>query len=148
MATISQVYSNEIRSFRIVDSGRTLAIAGYRAVRDPVNFRRRDGNLVNFVGVDGRAELAFLGGGPSARSGKTAPGSRTRGHPVDRARLREDGQHHVEQALRLRASASVLGAGEDEATAGDLVVGLAGLAGHGVEQVAVGHGAISWESDK
>lgn len=61
-ASISQVYSNEIRSFRIVDNGRSLAIAGYQALRDPVNFRRRDGNLVGFIGRSGRAELAFLGG--------------------------------------------------------------------------------------
>ena len=61
-ASISQVYSNEIRSFRIVDNGRSLAIATYRAVRDPVNFRRRDGNLVSFIGPSGQTQLAYLGG--------------------------------------------------------------------------------------
>jgi hypothetical protein len=61
-ASISQVYTSEIRSFRIVDDGRSLAIANYRAVRDPVNFRRRDGNLVSFIGPGGKAQLAFLGG--------------------------------------------------------------------------------------
>ncbi|MFM7290237.1 MAG: hypothetical protein ACKO6B_03275 [Planctomycetia bacterium] len=61
-ASISQVYSSEIRSFRIIDNGRRLAIANYRAVRDPVNFRRRDGNLVSFIGSDGQSQLAFLGG--------------------------------------------------------------------------------------
>jgi len=61
-ASISQVYSSEIRSFRIIDNGHRLAIASYRAVRDPVNFRRRDGNLVSFIGSDGQSELAFLGG--------------------------------------------------------------------------------------
>ncbi|MFM9011026.1 MAG: hypothetical protein ACKON8_09190 [Planctomycetota bacterium] len=61
-ASISQVYSSEIRSFRIVDNGRSLAIASYQALRDPVNFRRRDGNLVNFIGRSGQAELAYLGG--------------------------------------------------------------------------------------
>lgn len=61
-ASISQVYTNEIRSFRVVDDGRSLAIANYRAVRDPVNFRRRDGNLVRFIGREGNAQLAFLGG--------------------------------------------------------------------------------------
>jgi hypothetical protein len=61
-ASISQVYSSEVRSFRIVDNGHSLAIANYRAVRDPVNFRRRDGNLVSFIGRDGEAELAYLGG--------------------------------------------------------------------------------------
>ena len=61
-ATISQVYTDEIRSFRIIDTGRKLAIAGYKAQRDPVNFRRRDGNLVSFTGSGGQAELAYLGG--------------------------------------------------------------------------------------
>jgi len=60
-ASISQVYSSEIRSFRIVDNGRSLAIAGYQALRDPVNFRRRDGNLVQFVDR-GLPALAYLGG--------------------------------------------------------------------------------------
>lgn len=61
-ASISQVYTSEIRSFRIVDDGRSLAIVGYQALRDPVNFRRRDGNLVKVIGRSGRAELTFLGG--------------------------------------------------------------------------------------
>ena len=61
-ANISQVYSDEIRSFRIIDNGCRLAIAGYQALRDPVNFRRRDGNLVNFVGSWGQPQLAYLGG--------------------------------------------------------------------------------------
>jgi hypothetical protein len=61
-ASISQVYSSEIRSFRLVDNGRTLAMANYRALRDPVNFRRRDGNLVSFNGPCGKPQLAYLGG--------------------------------------------------------------------------------------
>lgn len=75
-ASISQVYSNEIRSFRILDNGRSLAIVGYQALRDPVNFRRRDGNLVNFISRAGRAELAYLGGvftPGSAGAGYRAP---------------------------------------------------------------------------
>ena len=61
-ASIAQVYTDEIRSFRIIDTGRRLAIFDYRAQRDPVDFRRRDGNLVNFIGSDGRPQLAYLGG--------------------------------------------------------------------------------------
>jgi hypothetical protein len=61
-ASISQVYTSEVRSFRLVDNGRSLAIANYRAVRDPVNFRRRDGNLVSFIGPCGKPQLAYLGG--------------------------------------------------------------------------------------
>jgi hypothetical protein len=37
-------------------------------------------------------------------------------------------------------------AGEEATSTGDLVGILAGLAGNGVEQVQVTHGAISWES--
>jgi hypothetical protein len=44
-ASLSQVYSDEIRSFRIIDHGQALGITAYQAQRDPVNFRRRDGNL-------------------------------------------------------------------------------------------------------
>jgi len=61
-ATIAQVYTDEIRSFRIIDTGRRLAIADYQAQRDPVNFRRRDGNLVAGIGPFGQAQLRFLGG--------------------------------------------------------------------------------------
>lgn len=61
-ASISQVYSDEIRSFRIIDTGRKLAIGGYQALRDPVNYRRRDGNLVNFIGSAGQPQLAYEGG--------------------------------------------------------------------------------------
>jgi len=61
-ATIAQVYTDEIRSFTIVDNGRRLAIADYQAQRDPVNFRRRDGNLVPLIGPGGRPRLTYLGG--------------------------------------------------------------------------------------
>lgn len=61
-ASISQVYTDEIRSFRLSDNGRSLAISDYRALRDPVNYRRRDGNLVSYIGRSGEPQLAFLGG--------------------------------------------------------------------------------------
>ncbi len=43
--SFTQIYSDEIKSFRIVTTGKTLAIRGYQALRDPTNFRRRDGNM-------------------------------------------------------------------------------------------------------
>jgi hypothetical protein len=61
-ASIAQVYTDEIRSFRIFDTGRRLAIVDYRAQHDSVNFRRRDGNLVAGIGPGGQAQLRFLGG--------------------------------------------------------------------------------------
>ena len=61
-AGIAQVYTDEIRSFYITDTGSRLGIAGYQAQHDSVNFRRRDGNLVSFIDNRGRPQLAFLGG--------------------------------------------------------------------------------------
>ena len=57
-----QIYSNEVRGFRIIDSGKSLAIADYQAQRDPVNFRRRDGNLGAVIFPDGRQGLTAYGG--------------------------------------------------------------------------------------
>jgi hypothetical protein len=57
--------------------------------------------------------------------------------PVDRSHLREVDQQHVEQALRLRAG--ILGAGQREAAAPNLVGIFAGDMGHGVDQFKVGH---------
>ena len=61
-ATIAQVYTDEIKSWRIFDTGRSLMIFDYQAQHDSVNFRRRDGNLVPLIGPGGRQQLAFLGG--------------------------------------------------------------------------------------
>ncbi len=61
-AGISQVYSDEVRSFRIRDNGRSLSIGGYQALRDPVNYRRRDGNMVSFIGSGGQNQKVYLGG--------------------------------------------------------------------------------------
>ena len=61
-ASIAQVYTDEIRSFYITDTGSRLGIAGYQAQHDSVNFRRRDGNLVSFIDNRGRPQLAYLGG--------------------------------------------------------------------------------------
>ncbi len=59
----SQVYTNQIRSFTIVDKGNTLAIKNYQAQFDPVNYRRRDGNLsVQTVLPNGKLGINGLGG--------------------------------------------------------------------------------------
>ena len=62
VAGFSQVYTDEVRSFRIIDKGRSLSIASYQAQRDPVNFRRRDGNLGAVVFPNGRPGLTAYGG--------------------------------------------------------------------------------------
>ena len=61
-ATATQIYTDEVRSFRIVDDGTTLAIADYVAQRDPVNFRRRDYPLAPVIYPDGRPGLTVYGG--------------------------------------------------------------------------------------
>jgi hypothetical protein len=59
----SQVYTDEIQSFQIIDNGQGgLSIANYQVQRDPVNFRRRDGNLVPVVFPNGKPGLEYLGG--------------------------------------------------------------------------------------
>ena len=58
----TQIYSDEIQSFKIVHNGTTLAIKNYAALRDPTNFRRRDGNMGGVVEADGQEGLAYYGG--------------------------------------------------------------------------------------
>ena len=60
--SFTQIYSDEIRSFRIVTSGKTLAIKGYQALRDTTNFRRRDGNMSAVVTRSGQLGLTYYGG--------------------------------------------------------------------------------------
>ena len=57
-----QIYTDEIRSFRIVPRGNSLAIVGYQVQRDPVNFRRRDYNLGPIVRPGGQQGLMAFGG--------------------------------------------------------------------------------------
>ena len=61
-ADYSQIYTDEVRSFRIVDKGNALAVAGYKAQRDPMNFRRRDYNLGPTILPNGRQGLTAFGG--------------------------------------------------------------------------------------
>ncbi len=59
----TQIYTNTIGSFQIVDQpGVPLGIAAYSAQVDPVNFRRRDGNLHAFVTPSGQPGLEYDGG--------------------------------------------------------------------------------------
>ena len=58
--SFTQIYSDEIRSFRIVNTGNTLAIKGYQALRDTTNFRRRDGNMSDVITRSGQLGLNVL----------------------------------------------------------------------------------------
>lgn len=48
-----QIYSNEIRKFKILDDGINLSIYDYSAVHDTVNLHRRDYNMVPQIFPDG-----------------------------------------------------------------------------------------------
>lgn len=61
--SFTQIYTNTIGSFQIVDQpGVPLGIANYSAQVDPVNFRRRDGNLHAIVTPSGQPGLEYDGG--------------------------------------------------------------------------------------
>jgi hypothetical protein len=54
--TFTQIYSNEIRKFTIVDDGTNLSISNYSAITDTNNFHRRDlnvGPVVHYNGTQG-----------------------------------------------------------------------------------------------
>ena len=61
-ADFVQIYTDEVRSFRIVPRGNSLAIVGYQVQRDPVNFRRRDYNLGPIVRPGRQQGLMAFGG--------------------------------------------------------------------------------------
>jgi hypothetical protein len=51
--TFTQVYSDEIRKFKIADNGTTFLMYDYVAINDPANLHRRDYNLVPQVFPNG-----------------------------------------------------------------------------------------------
>lgn len=53
MGTYTQTYSNQIRKFKIDNSGSQLSINNYSAITDAVHLRRRDYNLVPQIFPDG-----------------------------------------------------------------------------------------------
>jgi hypothetical protein len=69
-----QTYSSEIRSFVINNA--PLGISNYQALRDPINFRRRDYNLGATIQPDGQPGLSIFGGV------FTEPGFAGYGNPV------------------------------------------------------------------
>lgn len=58
--TFVQTYSDEIQRFTI--SNAPLKITNYQALRDPVNFRRRDENLEAVIQPNGQPGLTWSGG--------------------------------------------------------------------------------------
>lgn len=51
--TFTQTYSNQIRKFKINNTGSTLSISDYEAITDAVHLRRRDYNLLPQIFPDG-----------------------------------------------------------------------------------------------
>ena len=59
-STFTQIYTGDIQSFRIVPTQKSLAIRGYQALHDPVNFRRRDSNLQSVITPSGQRRSDLL----------------------------------------------------------------------------------------
>lgn len=59
----NQIYSNQIKKFKINDNGSEVSISEYTSFTDTVEFHRRDMNLVPAVKPDGIGMYAILYGG-------------------------------------------------------------------------------------
>ncbi|MCH8330319.1 MAG: hypothetical protein IH946_02895, partial [Bacteroidetes bacterium] len=60
--TFTQQYTDQIRSFDIIDTGSTLSILNYSAEQDTANLHRRDFNLVPQVFADGHSGYTIFTG--------------------------------------------------------------------------------------
>ncbi|MDQ3020763.1 MAG: T9SS type A sorting domain-containing protein [Bacteroidota bacterium] len=58
-----QVYSDQIKKFKILDDGINLSVANYSASTDTIEFHRRDMNVVPAIKPDGISHYAILYGG-------------------------------------------------------------------------------------
>lgn len=59
----NQVYTNQIKKFKIIDNGSSISLSEYSSVTDTVEFHRRDMNLVPAVKPDGVSFYSILYGG-------------------------------------------------------------------------------------
>jgi hypothetical protein len=59
----NQVYSNQIKKFKVIDNGVSISIADYSALTDTVEYHRRDMNVVSAVKPDGVTPYMILYGG-------------------------------------------------------------------------------------
>lgn len=60
--TSVQTYTDQISSFKIVDTRRRLGIANYQTITDPVNFHRRDFRMSSVILPNGQAAMEVYGG--------------------------------------------------------------------------------------
>lgn len=58
----TQIYTNEIRSFKLMDDGTNLAITNYVTTHDSVNLHRRDYNLVPQIFPNGKKGFTAFSG--------------------------------------------------------------------------------------
>jgi len=58
-----QIYTDQIRQFKIDDNGTNVSITNYSAFTDTVQYHRRDMNVVNAIKEDGTTQFMILYGG-------------------------------------------------------------------------------------
>ena len=59
----NQVYSNQIKKFKVIDDGISVSISDYSALTDTVEYHRRDMNVVSAIKPDGISPYLILYGG-------------------------------------------------------------------------------------
>lgn len=60
--TYTQTYTNQIRKFKVDNSGTQLNFSGYQAITDPVHLHRRDYNLLPQIFPDGQQGFTISSG--------------------------------------------------------------------------------------
>lgn len=60
--TYTQTYSNQIRKFKLNNSGNQLSFSNYSSITDPIHLHRRDYNLVPQIMTDGKMGLLISSG--------------------------------------------------------------------------------------
>jgi len=59
----NQVYTNQIKKFKVIDDGISVSISDYSALTDTVEYHRRDMNVVSAIKPDGISPYLILYGG-------------------------------------------------------------------------------------
>lgn len=59
----NQVYSNQIKKFKVIDNGISVSISDYSSLTDTIEYHRRDMNVVSAIKPDGITPYMILYGG-------------------------------------------------------------------------------------
>lgn len=62
LPTFTQTYTNELRTFEVVNNDMSLEINNYEAIKDDANFHRRDGSFAPIIDANGEEALVYYGG--------------------------------------------------------------------------------------